>query len=110
MTDRELDHILADEPEIQPSAAFVETVMKAVHRESQTPPPIGFPWLCAIPGIFACGLTLISVLAVVFYDSHAAMASVPGLRFDLSLIKSAFQFAGGLLAHVEALWIGVGCW
>jgi hypothetical protein len=108
MTDRELDHILAGEPEIQPSSAFVESVMKAVHREAQTPPPIGFPWLCVIPGIFACGLTLISALAVFFYDSHASIAAAPGMRLDLSAVKSVVQFAAGLFGRVEVLWVGIG--
>ncbi len=108
MTDRELDHILSGEPEIQPSSAFVESVMKAVHREAQTPPPIGFPWLCVIPGIFACGLTLVSALALFFHDSHASIAATPGVRWDLSIIKSAVQFGDGLLEHVEVLWVGIG--
>jgi hypothetical protein len=108
MTDRELDHIFAGEPEIQPSSAFVQTVMKAVYREAQTPPPIGFPWLCAIPGILACGFTLVSALAVFFHDSHATIAAAPGMRLDLSIVKSAVQFAGGLLGHIEVLWICIG--
>ena len=108
MTDRELDHIFAGEPEIQPSGAFVETVMKAVHREARTPPPIGFPWLCAIPGILAGGLPLISALAVFFHDSHMSIAAAPGMRWDLSIVRSAVQFAGGLLGHVEVLWICIG--
>jgi hypothetical protein len=108
MTDRELDHVLAGEAEIEPSNGFTEAVMKSVHRESHTPPPIEFPWLCAIPGILAFGFTLAVALAAPFYDSAAAVTPGGGVRFDLSIVKSALQGAGGLFKHVEALWIGVG--
>jgi hypothetical protein len=108
MTDRELDHVLADEPEIEPSGAFTEAVMKAVRRESQTPPSIEFPWLCAIPGIIAFGLTLAAVLAAPFYASGARVAPGPSVRFDLSIVQSALQATGGLFKHVETIWIGVG--
>ena len=107
MTDRELDHMLAGEPEIEPSKAFVENVMKAVHREAQTPPALGFPWLLAIPGVFACGLTLICLLAAFFLDPRASGAATRGVWFDFSILKSALQSAVSFLGRTEVLWIGV---
>jgi hypothetical protein len=62
MRDDDLDRILYKEQEIMPSSAFVASVMDAVRREKMAPPPIPFPWKRALPGLFAAGITLVSVL------------------------------------------------
>lgn len=57
----DLDRILSTEQEIVPSSGFVTSVMDAVRRDAMTPPPIPFPWKCALPGLCAAVLALVSV-------------------------------------------------
>jgi hypothetical protein len=58
MRQHELDHILSREKEIVPSAKFTANVMGAIRSEAAAPPPISFPWLRALPGLFAGAVAL----------------------------------------------------
>jgi len=57
-----LDRVLSREIEIVPSPGFARSVMSAVLNEAATPPPIPFPWICAVPGLAACGFTIVWAL------------------------------------------------
>jgi hypothetical protein len=55
----EIDRILNVEERIVPSFGFAASVMDAVGREATAPPPIGFPWARAVPGIAAAMVALV---------------------------------------------------
>jgi hypothetical protein len=98
----DLDRILSGESEIVPSLGFVASVMDAVRRESVAPPPIPFPWKRAIPGLFAAGLALVSVLvlAVTLVIRGIATQPVPGVG-----LASAFRSILQGWRTVGANWI-----
>ena len=52
--DDDLDRILS-ETEILPSSGFAASVMAAVRREAEAPPPIPFPWKRFVPGFVVAG-------------------------------------------------------
>lgn len=109
MTDRELDQLLAGEPEIQPSNAFAASVMKAVRREAGTPPPIGFPWLCLVPGLLACGLVIGVLIAVSLSESGAPVAEAPGWwPLNRAALQAGFEAAIAFLGQTAAGWILAG--
>ena len=60
----DLDRILSKEQGIIPSSGFLVSVMNAVRRETETPPPIPFPWKRALPALSAVAVALVSVLVV----------------------------------------------
>ena len=82
MTDEELDRLLSEEPEIDPSPGFAASVMKAVRTEAATPPPISFPWLCAGPLLACWGLISVALIAALFRPLGSPAASVFRLRVD----------------------------
>ena len=53
MTGDDLDRMLSDEDPLLPSSGFTASVMEAVQREASAPPPLGFPWRHALPGLIA---------------------------------------------------------
>ena len=59
MRDDEIDRILGGEDDILPSPRFPGAVMRAIHREAATPPPIPFPWKRAWPALAAGALALV---------------------------------------------------
>lgn len=101
MTDQEMNDILGGETQIEPSLGFTSAVMRAVHREAATPPPIRFPWVLALPGLIAWGLTLALVIALPFYDSARPPAPAFRFRLDFSWIWPTLD----LLKHLGAGWI-----
>ena len=111
MTDQELENILASEPEIQPSPGFAAAVMKSVHREVAAPPPLGFPWLCAIPGMLAWGITFFSIVSVWFLQGNSAEGTASPRRFPFSLdlpwVSAHLGAMFGVLTRTEAGWIFV---
>jgi len=97
MTD-DIDRVLSSEPEIQPSRAFVASVMNAVERESAAPPPIPFPWLRALP-MAAVALALAVVVVTLAPVFSAAPSSVPSPAVD-GFVRAASTPA--------AVWTAVG--
>jgi hypothetical protein len=94
----DLDRILSGEREIVPSSGFVASVMDAVQRESAAPQPIPFPWKRALPGLFAAGLALVSVLglAVTLMIRETAPQPIPvGLAFAFASILQGWKTVGG---------------
>lgn len=80
MTYDDLDHILSREQEILPSSRFVVSVMDAVRREAEAPPPIPFPWKRALPGLCAGFLALVALIVVstMVLRDETAIQSVAG--------------------------------
>lgn len=105
MTDRELDQILGGQPEVEPSSAFAASVMKAVRRETATPPPIGFPWLCIVPGLLACGLVIGVLIAASLSEAGTPIAATPRFWGIDSGINSLLQAALTFLNSIAARWI-----
>lgn len=101
MTDRDLEDILGAEAQFEPSAGFTAAVMRAVHREATTPPPIRFPWVLALPGLMAWVLTLALAIALPLYDSGPPAAPAFRLWLNFSWIQPTLD----LLKHLEAGWI-----
>jgi hypothetical protein len=50
MTD-DIDRLLSNDEDIEPSPLFVRSVMAAVERAAAEPPPIPFPWRRGLPGL-----------------------------------------------------------
>jgi hypothetical protein len=69
----EFDRELSEEPAIDPSPAFVRSVMAAVERESAGPPPLAFPWLRAAP----IALAALGVLAFIVYTAWSGLSGAP---------------------------------
>jgi hypothetical protein len=62
MNTDDVDRILARDTEIVPSKLLVQHVMAAVRREAAIPPPIGFPWHRALPGIVGASVILVAAV------------------------------------------------
>lgn len=92
-SDRDLDHALSAERNVDPSTAFVRNVMAAVHQEASTPAPIAFPWKRVVSGlaIWAFALTGFLVLVVVQLKEEAGLVTpMP------PVLVGAVQFAKSL--------------
>jgi RNA polymerase sigma factor (sigma-70 family) len=50
----EIDRALSTDGTILPSSGFASSVMEAVRRDKEMPPPIPFPWKRARPGFIVC--------------------------------------------------------
>jgi hypothetical protein len=61
MNNDELDRMLSQSDDIQPSSGFAVSVMDAVRAEAAAPPPIPFPWTRALPVLLAAAVALIAV-------------------------------------------------
>ena len=51
-----LDQILSSDEVLIPSSGFAAGVMEAVREAAGEPPPLPFPWLRFVAGLFACGV------------------------------------------------------
>ena len=90
VNEEDLERILAGPPEIEPSADFAASVMRAVHAAAQAPRPIPFPWKWAIPG-------MAGALAAAFGAAAEAIRLSPGWsRLPLSMSAEAISFVGAL--------------
>jgi len=97
MRDDDLDRILSSQQEIIPSSGFVDAVMDAVRHESETPPPMPFPWKRALPGLFAACFALMSVFVAGITPFTRGTPTWPlpaGLLSSLDLILQAWKTVG----------------
>jgi hypothetical protein len=60
--DDDIDRVLSSDDSIVPSSGFAASVMEAVRRDAETPPPIPFPWKRALPGLIYCLGALVTLL------------------------------------------------
>ena len=88
MRQEDFDRLLSCEEPIVPSSGFADAVMQAVCREATAPPPISFPWKCALPGLGLAGLLVVVML----------LAPVPAARAGIALLGST---------HLPALFAAV---
>jgi hypothetical protein len=58
----DIDRVLSSEDSIVPSSGFAISVMEAVRRDAEAPPPIPFPWKRALPGLIYCLGALVAFL------------------------------------------------
>jgi hypothetical protein len=54
VSNEEINRALATDDTIVPSSGFASSVMEAVRRDTDAPPPIPFPWKRALPGFIVC--------------------------------------------------------
>jgi len=99
----DLDRVLLDERDVEPSPVFVRSVMAAVERESAGPPPLPFPWLRAAPLVIAA----LGIVVVILYTAYIAMSSQSAPPPD-ALLPSApapatIWIAIGLLASAASV-------
>lgn len=87
----ELDGILCRTDEVIPSSGFAASVMEAVKREADAPPPIPFPWKRAWPGLAVAGFALICLL-VAAVDALSRL-SISALYAESSTWASTFETA-----------------
>src|SRR5262245_14322302 len=99
----ELDRALSNEPDIDPSPAFVRTVMAAVEREAAGPPPLPFPWLRAAPiGVAALGVVVVGVYAALSAPPPAGPSPDP-LLLRFAATPVAISIAIALLASAASV-------
>ena len=96
----DLDRILSDQDEIEPSSGFVSSVMHAVRVEAAAPQPIPFPWVRAVP-VFVAFLVLLVAIVIGIAEAVripvAAAAPWPKL--------SELEFVQHAIVQANAGWI-----
>ena len=96
----DLDRILSDQDEIEPSSGFVSSVMHAVRVEATAPQPIPFPWVRAIP-VFVAFIVLL--VAIVIGVAEAVRMPVAAAAPRLTLLE--LELVRHALAQANAGWI-----
>jgi len=101
MKHNDLDRILSTEQEIIPSSGFAASVMDAVRREAEAPPPIPFPWKRALLGLSAACLAL----AWVFVASFTQISQGTGDQPLPPWYLSALDLVLAVCKNAGATWI-----
>ncbi len=99
MNHQDLDRILSEQPEIEPSPGFAMSVMKAVRTEAATPPPIPFPGWCVAPFRSLGWGILVAFMVIAALVKTSGRPSTPtfSLRLDWTeLITKFLTFARAL--------------
>jgi len=93
MNNDELDRVLSQRDDIQPSSGFAASVMEAVREEAAAPPPIPFPWKRALPVLIFAGLAVAAVVAagVVALAQLGRGAVAPQVAFSLRDLLPAYM-------------------
>jgi hypothetical protein len=114
MRQHELDHILSREKEIVPSAKFAASVMDAIRAEAAAPPPISFPWLRALPGLFAGAVALLWIVVQNREWSGApqttTFASLPQFWIDRLMPILNYAKSNGIGWVLLSLIVTFACW
>ena len=93
----DFDRLLSSEEQIVPSPGFADAVMQAVRREAAAPPPISFPWKCALPGLVLAGSLALALLLV----------PLPTVRAEIAILASSTRVPV-LLAAMPKVTRGLG--
>jgi hypothetical protein len=106
VTPKEIDQVLArDATGVRASPRFASTVMAAVRREANAPPPLPFPWTRAAPGIAAIVLSLaFTAASLLSTPSVESSAAVPKAVEIAATVEGAFA---GLDARLATIWVVV---
>jgi hypothetical protein len=97
MKQDDFDRFLSKDQEIIPSTGFVVSVMDAVRRETDVPPPIPFPWKRALPGLSAAAFAFVSVFVVgitLFIRETPTQPLPPKFPSAFALIFQSWNAAG----------------
>lgn len=100
----ELDRILGNEEELEPSSGLTRRVMQAVERDRQTPPPIPFPWMRLLPALLGA---LAIVVAFAIYLATAPPDPTPGLDVTRWLDHPLAVPLGGTALSLIFSWVAV---
>jgi hypothetical protein len=96
VTPEELERLLkSDAAGVRASRGFAVTVMAAVRREPQSPPPIPFPWSRAWPGL----------AAIVVAAATAWFALPPNAALPAVAAASSVAMTDWLAAALDARWL-----
>jgi hypothetical protein len=97
MTNDDTDRVFSTIDSIVPSSGFAASVMEAVRRDAEAPPPIPFPWKRALPGLIFCVGALAAFLILGL--------SQPGHGTELS--SSLTRIVGEMANNAGVGWIAV---
>lgn len=89
MIDDDIDRVLSSDDSIVPSAGFAASVMEAVRRDAEAPPPIPFPWKRALPGLIYCVGALVTLLILGLSQAGGGTALSNRLTRTLEVAKDA---------------------
>jgi hypothetical protein len=99
-----IDHLLARDDSIEPSAGFALAVMDAIRAEAAPPDVIQFPWRLTWPAVAATALCLAGAVASRFFPA-AGHSPDPGPDIVERLLASAVA-----LGTVPAMqWVVLSC-
>jgi hypothetical protein len=104
VNDDDIDRVLSNEDSIVPSSGFAASVMEAVQREAETPPPIPFPWKRALPGLVSCVGGLVILLVVVF--SWVFSRPSRGMELPAGAVQAAGWIALALVVSLVSVIVG----
>jgi len=99
----DIDRILIEDPTLEPSSGFADSIMDAVRREAETPAPLPFPWRRVVPGLAVCLLAIVAA-------TIAAIPAPGGAEAEWAPLASRLE--GTLLAQ-STLWLAatlLGSW
>ena len=89
-----IDRILTDDPTLEPSSGFADSIMEAVRREAETPAPLSFPWRRVAPGLTVCLIAVVAAAIAALTGnagtSTPGTALLDGLESSL-LVQSALE-------------------
>jgi hypothetical protein len=95
VSNEEIDRVLNGDEAIVPSSGFTSSVMEAVRRDTEAPPPIPFPWKRAVPGFIVCVIAA-AVLLFAGGGPHGAVE----IHIDAGM---GWALVGLLVAALSAL-------
>jgi hypothetical protein len=96
----DIDRVLSNEDSIVPSSGFAASVMEALQRDAETPPPIPFPWKRALPGLVSCVAAPIILLVVVFSRPSG------GTELPAGAVQTAGWIALALVVSLVSVIVG----
>jgi hypothetical protein len=99
MTDP-LDRILSQDDSLEPSSGFGASVMAAVRRQADEPPPIPFPWIRFAVGLVACVALGAAGARLLERIEPAPFPALSALSASLAPLASALPIFGWAAAAV----------
>jgi hypothetical protein len=96
MTPDDMDRILSSEEPLEPSSGFAMSVMDAVRRQAEEPPPLPFPWTRFAAGMGACGV--MAWTGTLVLPRFAASLSAPLATLGAILPQLGYSAAAVILS------------
>ena len=104
MDDNRIDHLLAHDDTIEPSADFAAAVMDAV-RAAAGRDLLRFPWRLLWPGLGGTGLCVAGSVASLFFTAADRTPSTPGPDIVERLLESAVDVG----TSPAMAWVAFSC-